>query len=80
MDINMKYYPDTDILVIELGRKKVVDEELLDNDIVLGLDEEGKPVRIEIHNASRRGLANILYEYAKTRKELIKHIMKQTAI
>ncbi len=36
MDLVLKYYPDTDVLVIELGKDGIVDEEWLGNDIVVG--------------------------------------------
>ena len=36
MDLVLKYYSDTDILVVELRKDEIVDEEWLDNDIVMG--------------------------------------------
>lgn len=50
----VRYYPDADVLVIELVDEPIADEELLDNDIVAGYGESGKIVRIEILDASRR--------------------------
>ncbi len=76
----MKYYPDTDILVVELGKDRVVDEEWLDNDIVVGYGGEGEIVRIEIHYALKRGLINVVKELAKTRRDLVEHILRATPI
>jgi len=80
MDLVLKYYSDTDILVVELGKDRIVDEEWLDNDIVVGYGEDKKIVRIEIHYASKRGLVNIVRELAKTRRDLIEHILETTPI
>jgi len=80
MDLVLKYYSDTDILVVELGKDRIVDEEWLDNDIVVGYGESKKIVRIEIHYASKRGLVNIVRELAKTRRDLIEHILETTPI
>jgi len=76
MDLMLKYYPDVDILVIELGEDRIADEEWLDNDVVIGYNEKGKIVRIEIHYASKRGLLNIVQELARTRRDLIEHVLR----
>ncbi len=78
MDLVLKYYPDADILVVELERGRVVDEEWLDNDVVVGYGENGKIVRIEIHYASRRGLINVMKELARVRRDVVEHILKTT--
>ena len=80
MDLVLKYYSDTDILVVELGKNKIVDEEWLDNDIVIGYSKGKRIVRIEIHYASKRGLVNIVKEFAKARRELVEHILKTTPV
>jgi len=80
MDLVLKYYSDTDILVVELRKDEIVDEEWLDNDIVMGYDKSKRVVRIEIHYASKRGLINIVKELAKTRRELVEHILKTTPV
>ena len=72
----MKYYPDADILVIELREGRVADEELLDSDVVLGYDEKGLLVRVEVHDASKRGLVNVIKEFATMRREVAAHILK----
>jgi len=53
MNLVLKYYPDADVLVVELEKDKIVDEEWLDNDVVVGYDSNGRIVRIKIHYASK---------------------------
>ncbi len=62
----MKYYPDVDVLVVELREGRVVDEELLEDDVVVSYDEEGRAVRIEIHEASTKGLMEVAQGLLKT--------------
>jgi uncharacterized protein YuzE len=38
MDLIINYDPEADVLVLKLREGLVVDEELLDNDVVLGYD------------------------------------------
>jgi len=76
----VRYYPDADVLVIELGRGRVVDEELLDNDIVIGYNEDREVVRIEIHYASKRGLIDVLKEFARARRDVVEHILRATSV
>jgi len=44
MNSVLKYYPDANILVIEL-EDSIVDEEWLDSDVVVGYDKSGRMVR-----------------------------------
>ncbi len=80
MDLVLKYYPDTDILVVELGKGKVVGEEWLDNDVVVGYGEKGGIVRVEVHYASKRGLINVLKELARARRDVVEHILETTPV
>ncbi len=73
MDLVLKYYPDIDVLVIELGKDGIVNEEWLGNDIVVGYSENKRIARIEIRYASKRGLVNIVKELAKTRRNPLEH-------
>ena len=41
MDLIIRYDPGADVLVIKLKEGSLVDEELLDNDVILGYDSEG---------------------------------------
>ena len=75
MDI-IEYDPEADILVIRLGNGKIVDEKLLDNDIVLGVNEENKIIYIEIWDASKRGLTKTLIDLARKKRNKIKTIIE----
>jgi len=79
MDLVLKYYPDADILVVELGGDGIVDEEWLDNDVVMGYDRSGRVVRVEVHNALKRGLLNVVKELAEARRDVVEHILKATS-
>jgi len=76
MDIVLKYYSDVDILVVELGGGSIVDEEWLDSDVVVGYDRSGRVVRVEVHNALKRGLLNVIEEFAEARRDVVEHILK----
>jgi len=78
MDLVLRYYPDADILVVELSGGSIVDEEWLDNDVVVGYGEGGRVVRVEVHNALKRGLLNVVEELAKARRDMVEHILKAT--
>ena len=69
MDLIIRYDPEADVLVIKLKEGSLVDEELLDNDVILGYDSKGNIASMEILDASRKGLMNALFELAKSRKE-----------
>jgi len=56
MDLVLRYYPDADILVVDLSSGSIVDEEWLDNDVVVGYGESGRAVRVEVRSAPRKGL------------------------
>jgi len=77
MDI-IEYDPEADILVIRLENGKIIDEKLLDNDVVLGVNEENKIVYIEIWAASKRGLTKTLVNLAKKKSNIIKAIIEST--
>ena len=68
----IEYDPEADILVIRLGNGKIVDEKLLDNDIVLGVNEENKIIYIEIWDASKRGLTKTLIDLSRKKRNKIK--------
>ena len=48
--------PKADILTLKLREEAIVDEKLLDSDMLLGLDEDGELVALEVWDASKRGL------------------------
>ncbi len=77
MDLIISYDPEADILVLKVGEGALVDEELLDNDVILGYDCNGKVVSVEILDASKKGLLNTLVEMAKARKDTIKLLLSK---
>jgi uncharacterized protein YuzE len=77
MDLIIKYDPEADVLVIKLKEGSLVDEELLDNDVILGYDSKGNMVSMEILDASRKGLMNALFELAKSRKEEVRFLLSK---
>jgi len=79
MGLALKYYPDVDILVVELGEGEVADEEWLDNDIIVGYDGREKVVRVEIHQALKRGLVNVLRGLAKAKRDILEHVLETAA-
>jgi len=72
MGLIIKYDPDADVLVLKVREGALVNEELLDNDVVLGYDCNGKIVSVEVLDASRKGLLNALLELAKSKKDAAK--------
>jgi len=77
MDLIINYDSEADVLVLKLREGSIVDEELLDNDVVLGYDGDGKVVAMEILDASRKGLLNVLVELAKARREAVELILSK---
>jgi len=77
--VNMiiRYDPKADILVIKLREGAVKDEELLDSDVVLGLDEEGRVAVLEIWEASKRGLLKALVDLASERREIAELLLRE---
>ena len=53
----IRYDPEADVLAVRLREGAAADEELLDNDVVVGYDREGRVVYVEVLDASKRGLA-----------------------
>ena len=52
MDLIVRYDPEADVLVLKVREGALANEELLDNDVILGYDNEGKMVSVEIFDAS----------------------------
>jgi uncharacterized protein YuzE len=77
MDLIIRYDPEADVLVIKLKEGSLVDEELLDNDVILGYDSKGNIVSMEILDASRKGLMSALFELAKSRKEETRFLLSK---
>jgi uncharacterized protein YuzE len=66
----MNYDSYADVLVLKFG------EGLVD-DVVLGYDCDGRVVSVEVLDASKRGLMNVLIELAKAKKEAVKLILSK---
>ncbi|MEM1558495.1 MAG: DUF2283 domain-containing protein [Nitrososphaerota archaeon] len=68
MDLIINYDAEADVLVLKIREGALTDEELLDNDVILGYDDEGKIVSIEVLDASKKGLLNVLMELVKAKR------------
>jgi len=77
MDLIVRYDPEADVLVLKIREGALANEELLDKDVVLGYDNEGKMVSVEILDASKKGLFNALLELARSRKDAVKHMLSK---
>jgi uncharacterized protein YuzE len=77
VDLVIRYDPEADILVLKVKEGALADEELLDNDVILGYNSEGKIVSVEIIDASKKGLLNALMELAKSRKDATKLLLSK---
>ena len=79
MALIIKYDSEADVLVVKVKEGALADEELLDNDVILGCDKSGKLVSLEILDASKKGLLNAFLELAKSKKETAKLLLSKIA-
>jgi len=77
MDLIVRHDPEADVLVLKVGEGALANEELLDNDVVLGYDNDGKMVSVEMLDASKKGLFNALLELARFRRDTVKHLLSK---
>lgn len=77
MDLIIKYDSKADVLVLKVKEGALADEELLDNDVILGYDNHGKIVSVEILDASRKGLLNAFLELVKSKKDAAKLMLSK---
>lgn len=78
MDLIINYDPEADVLVFKVKEGALVNEELQDNDVILGYGQDGKIVSVEILDASKKGLLNALLALAKSKKEAAKLLLSKT--
>ena len=78
MDLVIKYDPKVDILAMKLKEGAIKDEKLLDSDVVLGFDEEGELVALEVWDASKRGLLKTLADLANEKREVVEALLKRS--
>ena len=77
MDLIIKYDSEADVLVLKVKEGALANEELLDDDILLGYGNDGKIVSVEILDASRKGLLNVLLELAKSKRDAAKLLLSK---
>lgn len=77
MDLVLKYDPKADILTMKLKEGATKDEKLLDSDVVLGFDEKGELVALEVWDASKRGLLKSLTDLAHEKREVVETLLKR---
>lgn len=79
MDLIIKYDPKADILAMKLKEGAIKNEKLLDSDVVLGFDDEGELVTIEVWDASKRGLLKTLADLANEKREVAETLLKRAS-
>ena len=77
MDLVIRYDPKSDILAMKLREGAIKDEKLLDSDVVLGFDETGELVALEVWDASKRGLLKSLKDLANEKREIVEAMLKK---
>jgi uncharacterized protein YuzE len=73
----IRYDPEADVLAVKVREGALAEEELLDNDVILGCDKSGKLVSLEILDASKKGLRSAFVELAKSKKETTKLLLSK---
>jgi uncharacterized protein YuzE len=77
MDLIVKYDPEADVLTIKIKEGALADEELLDNDIILGYNSDKNLVSIEVLDASKKGLLNALTELTKSKSNVARFLLSK---
>jgi len=75
MDVVLKYDAKADILTMKLREGAIRDERLLDSDVLLGFDEKGELVALEVWEASKRGLLKTLKDLANEKREVVEALL-----
>jgi len=77
MDLVIKYDPKADILSMKLKEGAIKNERLLESDVVLGYDEKGELVALEVWDASKRGLLKTLKDLAKEKRDVVEALLQR---
>lgn len=77
MDLVLRYDPKADILTLKLREGAIRDEKLLDSDVLLGLDEDGELVSLEVWDASKRGLLKSLTDLAREKRDVVDTLLER---
>ena len=75
MDLVLRYDPKADILKLKLREGAIIDEKLLDSDVLLGFDEDGELVSLEVWDASKRGLLKSLTDLAREKRDVVEALL-----
>ncbi|MBF0491834.1 MAG: DUF2283 domain-containing protein [Deltaproteobacteria bacterium] len=64
--MDLKYFSDTDTLLVILNQHEIVDSKELNENVLIDLDKEGKVVSMTIEHANQREMNfNINYQLIK---------------
>lgn len=77
MDLVLRYDPKADILTLKLREGAIIDEKLLDNDVLLGFNEDGELVSLEVWDASKRGLLKSLTDLAREKRDVVETLLER---
>ncbi len=77
MDLVLRYDPKADILILKLREGTIIDEKLLDSDVLLGLDEKGELVSLEVWDASKRGLLKSFTDLAREKRDVVEALLER---
>jgi uncharacterized protein YuzE len=77
MDVVLKYDAKADILSMKLKEGAIQNERLLDSDVLLGFDEKGELVALEVWDASKRGLLKSFKDLANEKREVVEAILRR---
>lgn len=75
MDLVIKYDAKADVLSMKLKEGAIKNERLLESDVVLGYDEKGELVALEVWDASKRGLLKTLKDLANERRDVVEALL-----
>lgn len=77
MDLVLRYDPKADILTLKLREGAIMDEKLLDSDVLLGFNEDGELVSLEVWDASKRGLLKSLIDLAREKRDVVETLLER---